>query len=727
MATLLLTAVGTAVGGPIGGAVGALIGRQADQAIFGTSRQGPRLKDLSVTTSSYGQPLPRNFGRMRVAGSIIWSTELQETKTKEGGGKGRPSTTQFSYSASFAVALSSTPIDRLGRIWADGNLLRGAAGDLKVAGALRIYLGQGDDPVDPLIAADRGTLAPAFRDSAYVVFEDLQLSDFGNRIPALNFEIFAPEDETVSLAQLVPASAPSEAQVVLQKTRGFSDEGGAIGSTLATINQVFPLVCTTTQDGLKLNSAHSESSVIPVLPEQVSTRDSENASEFHKQRGEQVGQEPLALRYYDEERDYQPSVQRALGLRQDGREIMVDLPAALNADGARQLANSNAHRARWRNEHVVWRTSELNPEIGPGRLVKLPDSAGIWLVRSWEWSNDGVELGLDRVSPDLAGAVTSDSGASNSPLDTPTTTTELYAMEVPPNDGANPNDRQLFAAATSSGPGWRGAAIFVEQGSTLAEIGTTQSTRALAGQLAEPLAASSCALIEYREPIVVDLVASDLSFESTDIAGLANGSNRLMIGGELVQFLEALSLGNGRWKLSGLLRGRAGTEPAAALGHGSGTSLVLLDDRLTGLDPSEVHAGQDVRIAAIGIGDSEPVFANMLNPGLSRRALMPIPGRSKSPVDGEWQLCWTRRARGQWSWPDEVEVPLVEEREEYAVGYGPTDAPFAAWTTQEAAFALSASEREDLLTAFGPGPIWVRQIGSYGASPALRLATLSQQ
>jgi len=57
MATLLLTAVGTLVGGPLGGALGALAGRQIDRAVLGSggARQGPRLKELSVSTSSYGQ------------------------------------------------------------------------------------------------------------------------------------------------------------------------------------------------------------------------------------------------------------------------------------------------------------------------------------------------------------------------------------------------------------------------------------------------------------------------------------------------------------------------------------------------------------------------------------------------------------------------------------------------------------------------------------------------
>ena len=140
MATLVFSVVGTLVGGPLGGAIGALIGQQVDHAIIGSPhREGPRLKELAVTTSTYGAALPRHFGRMRVAGTIIWSTDLAEHRETQGGGKGRASTTTYNYTASFAVALGSRPIGRIGRIWADGNLLRGAAGDMKAAGTFRFH------------------------------------------------------------------------------------------------------------------------------------------------------------------------------------------------------------------------------------------------------------------------------------------------------------------------------------------------------------------------------------------------------------------------------------------------------------------------------------------------------------------------------------------------------------------------------------------------------------
>ena len=89
MATLVFTAVGTALGGPLGGAIGSLLGQSFDQQLFGSTRHGPRLGDLSVQTSTYGTPVPRIYGTMRVAGSVIWATDLQESSTQTGA-KGQP-------------------------------------------------------------------------------------------------------------------------------------------------------------------------------------------------------------------------------------------------------------------------------------------------------------------------------------------------------------------------------------------------------------------------------------------------------------------------------------------------------------------------------------------------------------------------------------------------------------------------------------------------------------
>ncbi|HEX4761587.1 MAG TPA: hypothetical protein VFU87_02220, partial [Sphingomicrobium sp.] len=84
MATLVLSTVGTILGGPVGGAIGSLVGQSIDQQIFGSPRRGPRLGDLSVQTSSYGTQIPRIYGAMRVAGSIVWATDLVESSLTSG-------------------------------------------------------------------------------------------------------------------------------------------------------------------------------------------------------------------------------------------------------------------------------------------------------------------------------------------------------------------------------------------------------------------------------------------------------------------------------------------------------------------------------------------------------------------------------------------------------------------------------------------------------------------
>lgn len=724
MATVLFTVVGTAFGGPLGGAIGGLLSRQVDQSLFGSgAREGPRLKELSVTTSSYGQPMPRIFGRMRVGGTVIWSTELTEHSETQGG-KGQSKTTNYSYSASFAVALSSTPVSRIGRIWADGNLLRGNGGDLKVEGEMRLYNGLGNEPVDPLIAADKGGDAPAFRDCAYVVFENLQLGEFGNRIPALTFEVFADEAPEVLLGYLVPQAEVDGVNERIEHVRGFADEGGAIASTLSTIDRVFPLTYRVDHRGLCVSMRHPAPSETPTLPQQLSPLASSDEIERHKQHGVADPREPVALRYYDEQRDYQPGVQRAVGLRQPGRELMIDLPAVLDAASAKQIVNSKAHQAKWRSERVVWRVSEIDPAIGAGSVVRVPENPGNWLVKSWEWFDKGVELTLERIPPSLGMITGSDPGTANTPPDLPAAPTVLAAIEVP-NDGfSNVDTAKLFAAVTGRTDNWSGASLFAEQGVSLVPIGSTGSRGAVIGTLAVPLGGSQGLFFEPAATAEISLDGSSADIGAADLNALANGSNRVCVGGEILQYSNAEEVSKGRWRLCGLLRGRGGTEPAAIAGHPLGTTVVFLNDRLVELDPAIVPPEAASRIAAIGRGDTAPVFAMLQNAGISRRPPSPVHPRVVIGPDGAWELCWTRRARGQWRWEALFEIPLIEQEELYSVGFGPANNPHRTWNTTSPSLLLEPTEISTLLADHGPGAIWVRQVGTFAASPALHLAQL---
>ena len=404
MATLIFSALGTLIGGPIGGVIGALAGQQVDAAIIGgRSVDGPRLKAISVTTSSYGEPIPRHFGQMRVSGSVIWATDLVEHAQTSGGGKGSPSVTSYSYTSSFAVALASRPIDGIGRIWADGQLLRGSAGDLKVGGALRIYPGMADQPVDPLIAAAEGAAnCPAFRGLAYVVFENLQLADFGNRIPTLTFEVFAGSGDQNLAGLFADTIDEVDADLPLPGVLGFTCEG-SLEASLRQFQPIFPMDCDAGGEELVIAPARRQSAPIG-LGEAAASADH---NDFGRQAGYTRHRRPApvaraeVLRYYDLDRDYQPSTQRAPGLIASSQPQTLDLPATLQASSAFAMINACARTTNWAGDTLAWRTTVLDPGVTPGTLVTVPGQPGLWRVTTWEWRQGGVELSLERAAPSV--------------------------------------------------------------------------------------------------------------------------------------------------------------------------------------------------------------------------------------------------------------------------------------------------------------------------------------
>jgi len=201
LAQVVLSAVGQALGGPVGGWIGAQIGSAIDRTAINSlspARQvGARLTGLQLTGSAQGDPVRQVYGRARVAGTVIWAARLKENRSTTRASKTSGKAESFSYTLSFAVGLCEGPIDGIGRIWADGQLLD------QSAVAYRLYRGEESQAPDTLIAAVEGS-APAYRGLAYLVFEDLDITPFGNRPPNLSVEVFRrPAGEYADLESLI--------------------------------------------------------------------------------------------------------------------------------------------------------------------------------------------------------------------------------------------------------------------------------------------------------------------------------------------------------------------------------------------------------------------------------------------------------------------------------------------------------------------------------------------
>jgi hypothetical protein len=210
MAREALTIVGGVAGFMLGGPEGAMLGMALGAMLGGmidpidpVVTSGPRLGDLKVQVSTWGTRVPVMWGSMRMAGNVIWAMDLIEssTTTSSGGkgmGGGQESTT-YSYSANFAVAVCEGEITGVRKIWANGKLIYSIASDADVdtmsassiiAAKMKIYTGSETQLADPTMEADKGVgNVPGYRGIAYIVFDGLELADYGNRIPNLEFEV----------------------------------------------------------------------------------------------------------------------------------------------------------------------------------------------------------------------------------------------------------------------------------------------------------------------------------------------------------------------------------------------------------------------------------------------------------------------------------------------------------------------------------------------------------
>ncbi|MGK6354483.1 phage tail protein [Sphingomonas sp. DT-207] len=711
MATLVLTAVG-GMFGPLGAAIGAAAGNAIDRELFfkPKGREGPRLAELRVQTSSYGTQIPKVFGTMRIAGSVIWATDLVEHRSSQGG-KGRPTTTSYSYTASFAVALSGRPILRVGRIWADGKLLRGAAGDFKVRTGFRLHLGGEAQMPDPLIASAEGPgLAPAHRGIAYAVFENLELADFGNRIPSLSFEVIADAGAVAAGSVIEALAGGAVAAAGGPALTGFAAQGTSVRAAVETLAGAAGGWFRNDSEGLTLLAGTG--AAVAVEDQKISTRG--RAREERSIASAESVPSLVSLSHYDPARDHQAGIQRAARSGAGMRELRLELAAAVDASGAKAIAEGTLARLELERERrtvtLPWRAMAVRP----GERVTIAGAPGVWRVDRWSLEAMVVALECVPVAPAPAPVPASPGRVLGAP-DRLLGTTILHAFELPPLGDTPAATPRLGVAAAGSAAGWRSAALLLSSdgGQSWSEAGMTAAPAVL-GTLIVPPGPAPATLVDRIHGIEIELAHDEMMLGDADEAAMAAGANLALIGDELIQFARATPIGGNHWQLSGLWRGRRGTEAAAGTQAAGDRFVLLRAETMAVLDLSAASLGGTVRLLGQGSGDSGAAEAEAAITGIS--VLPPAPAQlAFAPhADGGGTIRWVRRSRTGWDWIDGVDAPLGEETERYRVTI------LADGTSRIVETAVPQLELTPAEHAAGAA-IEVRQIGARGLSPAAAL------
>lgn len=161
--------------------------------------------------------------------------------------------------------------------------------------------------------------------------------------------------------------------------------------------------------------------------------------------------------------------------------------------------------------------------------------------------------------------------------------------------------------------------------------------------------------------------------ESISHALLLAGGNLALIGDEVIQFKTATLTDTLTYQLTGLLRGRLGTESAIGT-QAIGDRFVLLDDAVTRVDSPLSLLGREVTYRAVSLGNAVTAGADV-DSTETQTSLLPL-----DPVDlrcystgSAYVATWKRRTRIPSQWANGADVPLGEASERYRVrvSFGP--------------------------------------------------------
>lgn len=764
MATLVLAAGGAAAGGAIGGTVlgvsaatiggfvGATVGGAIDRSLFAPSAtmQGPRLDDLRIQTSSYGSLIAQLHGpENRVSGNVIWTSGLKEEEVRETqsggkGGGGSTTTVTYLYSMSVAVGIGEGPIGAVGRIWADGKLLADFREDIDTMAAagfawpyvsgsdarfrqITIYNGNETQQPNSLIEAAEGVgQVPAHRGLAYAVIEELQLADFGNRLPNLTFEVVAERSVTVGqvISRLATRSGLAEhnAKAVTANLRGL-----AIRNMTTARSVIEPLARVYRFDA---SEGFGEIRFIPLdrLPiakvprgrlaahegggDKPPDRSITMANAFELPRA-------VELTYADPARDYQSNTQRSRRIAAAGTAVTtVETPVVLDAGQAKEAVEA-IHRRAWHGrQRFEIALPGLYAELTAGDGIVVEDETGReFTLRAARVTNSrALVLQVEGVSGVLDAGLAR-SGAAPAVDETVIPgPAQVFAefMDLPPLRDVD-DTSGVYLAAGSQASAWRGVVAYIStDGGTNYSAFHTIPGNAIMGTAVTALAAAATETWDRVGTVRVSLADAGFGLETVTDMQVLGGANAALLGDEIVQFTTAVQVDASTWDLSGLLRGRRGTESAVG-GHAAGERFVLLTGgaiERKSVDLSEVGQQRHYKFVPFGAELADVTAETATYRAAALRPFSPVHIRGIRNGAGDLTISWVRRTRIGGAWQDGQDVPLAEQSESYEVDI------------------MDGSDVVRTLTAAGPEAVYsaadqTADFGSTQAAVSVRVYQLS--
>lgn len=240
---------------------------------------------------------------------------------------------------------------------------------------------------------------------------------------------------------------------------------------------------------------------------------------------------------------------------------------------------------------------------------------------------------------------------------------------------------------------------------TSAKIGTTKTTLAKFPDTAR-----------WDDLNTVDVqLPSGMTVESKTDRQVLDGENVVLIGSEVIQFVNVTPLGSNKFRLSRLLRGQRGTVLSA---HAIGERVVVLETpEVKHINLQIPWIDSTIYLKAVPFGKALADVASETQLVTTAKNTCYSPAAVRGSRDGSNNLTitWKRRAKVEGEWADYHDVPLDENDEAYEVDIldGMTVVRTISVTSPTASYS-AANQAADGLTPGDPIEVHVYQVGEFG-------------
>jgi hypothetical protein len=415
-------------------------------------------------------------------------------------------------------------------------------------------------------------------------------------------------------------------------------------------------IATVTQDDL---AAHSYGSSPPDVLTINRTQDMELPRE-------------LAVNFPNANDAYQISTQRSERLiTSSENKVSHNLAVVMTPTKGKQVADVLLYDAWTGRSSMALFNSWKYGHLEPSDVITIVNAGRSYNARLVDETFDGGIFKRSAVIEDASVYTQSGTAAESTVPDetlAPVPVTILSLLDIPlmrdQDDGYG-----FYAAANGGNASWHGSQLFKsnDAGLTWSAYGDGFLNGSVIGSAGSILGGFTRNIFDEQNTVSILLDCGELASD-TEI-NILNGANVALLGDEIIQFKTATLIATRTYLLSGLLRGRRGTEWASNT-HAAGDRFVLLSATSTyplAASSSEYDLARHYKAVSFGgnLYDAEEI--SFTNTAIAQMPYSPVHLGGGRDDAGNLTLGWIRRTRISGGWNNYSDVPLGETAEVYDV------------------------------------------------------------